>query len=86
MDQLKQLRTQAIPWLYDSNACNTQYQIIMQATFEHRYVMIAYAWFERAANFEANSRIQFVYNACRSFFYPQELQTLWQRLWYEAGL
>ena len=85
-DQLQQLRTQAVPWLNTPNVCNAQYQIIMQDTFEHRYVMIASAWLERAANYDPVSRVQFVFNTCRSFFYPQEQQTVWQRLCGEAGL
>ena len=42
--------------------------------------MIANAWFERALNYEPAQRVQFVYNTCSSFFYPQELETVWQRL------
>lgn len=84
--QMAQLRMQAIPWLNDPNTCNAQYQIIMQDTFEHRYVMIASAWFARAVNYDPVSRVQFIYNSCRSFFYPQEQQTVWQRLCSEAGL
>lgn len=80
MDDLQQLSAQAIPWLNDPNTCNSQYQIIMQDSFEHRFIMIANAWFERALCFESTQRVQFVYNTCASFFYPQELQTVWQRL------
>lgn len=86
LDQLRQLREQAIPWLNDPNTCNAQYQIIMQDTFEHRYVMIASAWLARAVNFDPVFRVQFVFNACRSFFYPHEQQTVWNRLCGEAGL
>lgn len=68
-----------------NNACNTQYQIIMQDNFEHRYVMIAFAWFERAANFDPVTRTQSIFNACRTFFYPQEHQELWNRLNYESN-
>lgn len=79
-ENLEQLRAQAIPWLNDPNTCNSQYQIIMQDSFEHRYIMIANAWFERTFGFEPTQRAQFVYNTCGSFFYPQELQTVWERL------
>ena len=85
IDRLRMLRTQAIPWLTEPNACNTQYQIIMQDNFEHRYVMIAFAWFERAANFDPVTRAQSIFNACRTFFYPQEQQELWNRLNYESN-
>ena len=86
VDQLRQLRSQAVPWLTDQNACNTQYQIIMQDSFEHRYAMIAHSWFERAANYsDPRTRAQFVFNACRQFFYPQEQQEVWNRLWNEAA-
>ena len=80
LDDLQQLREQAIPWLNDPNTCNSQYQIIMQDNFEHRYIMIANAWFERALSFEPTQRAQLVCNTCASFFSPQELQTVWQRL------
>lgn len=87
IEQLHQLRTQAVPRLNEPNTCNAQYQIIMQDSFEHRYVMIAYAWFERAGSFiTPAARAQSVFNACRAFFYPQEQQTVWQRLCYEDGL
>ncbi len=87
IEQLHQLRTQAVPRLNEPNTCNAQYQIIMQDSFEHRYVMIAYAWFERAGSFITSAaRAQSVFNACRAFFYPQEQQTVWQRLCYEDGL
>ena len=80
-DQLQQLKLQAVPWLNDANTCNTQYHIIMHDSFEHRYAMIAHAWFERAANyFEPDVRAQFVFNNCRTFFYPQEHQEVWNRL------
>lgn len=85
-EKLAQLRMQAIPWLNDPNTCNAQYQIIMQDTFEHRYVMIASAWFARAVNYDPILHVQFIFNACRSFFYPQEQKTVWQRLCGEAGL
>jgi hypothetical protein len=80
LDNLQQLRAQAIPWLNDPKTCNSQYQIIMQDSFEHRYIMIANAWFERALSYEPTQRASFVYNTCGSFFYPQELQTVWERL------
>lgn len=80
LNDLQQLRELAIPWLNDPNTCNSQYQIIMQDSFEHRYFMITNAWFERAFGFEPTQRAQFVYNTCASFFFPQELQTVSQRL------
>ena len=84
-EQLWQLRAQAVPWLNDPNSCNTQYQLVMQDSFEHRYAMIANAWFERAANYiDPAARVQFVFNACRTFFYPNEQQEVWNRLWNEA--
>lgn len=85
VEQLWQLRTQAIPWLNEQNTCNSQFQIIMQDTFDHRYVMIASAWLERAKKYyEPTARTQFVFNACRTFFYPYELQEVWNRLCYES--
>ena len=86
IDNMRQLRLQAIPWINEPNTCNTQYQIIMQDSFEHRFIMIAYAWFERAVNYEPTQRVQFVYNLCNQFFHQDELQNVWERLCNEAGL
>ena len=86
IENLQQLREQAIPWLNESNTCNSQYQIIMQDSFVHRYVMIAYAWLERARGFFQNHCAQFVYNSCYSFFYPHEQQMVWQYLCIETEL
>ena len=85
INQLWQWRAQAVSRLTDTNTCNMQYQIIMQDSFEHRYVMIAYAWFERAVNLDPVTRTQSIFNACRTFFYPQEQQELWNRLNYESN-
>ena len=85
INQLWQWRAQAVSRLTDTNTCNMQYQIIMQDSFEHRYVMIAYAWFERAVNLDPVTRTLSIFNACRTFFYPQEQQELWNRLNYESN-
>lgn len=86
IDQLNILRTQAISRLNEPNTCNSQYQIIMRDSFEHRYIMIAHAWFDRAVNCELSIRASFVFNACFTFFYPQEQQELWNRLCHEAAI
>ena len=84
-EELKLRHKQAIPWINDQRTINSMYQMIMQDTFDHRYVMIAYAWFYRASYYyEPTSRVQFVFNACRGFFYPQEQQIVWNRLCMEA--